>query len=362
MITHDYFHHKQSNLRPITRRNFMKLGLYGAVSLAAEALISACGSAAPQPTAIPDPTDTPPPPGAPTVPPNTHIIKTKDGRKLYYTEAGQADGIPVLVFTGTPMSRILYQGWVDDARSKGLRLICYDRPGYGGSTPKPGRTVASAAEDASDLAKALGLKKLLVWGISGGGPHSIACAALLPGLVVAAAALASPAPYVPFTAEGNDWYAGMSSDNVSEYQTALKGRDALKGYFEGARSYFLSVSHDDFCNNCGCSPNPQSVTIVSREVSDYLLDSMCLALQNGPDGWIDDDLAFLAPWGLEPGQIRIPFFLMQGEIDNLVPISNGIWLAKKIPNVEKRFILDEDHLAMFTHVPEIHQWLLSKWK
>ncbi|MEI7768524.1 MAG: alpha/beta hydrolase [Chloroflexales bacterium] len=360
MITHYYIHHKQSNRRLIARRDVMKFGLYGAVSLTAEALISACGTAVPQPTTTPGPTDTPPSPVAPTatppssvaptVPPDTHFIKTKDGRKLSCIEAGQADGIPVLVFTGTPMSRILYQGWVDDAISKGLRLICYDRPGYGGSTPKPGRTVANATEDVSDLAKALGLNKLLVWGVSGGGPHSIACAALLPDLVVAAAALASPAPYVPFTAEGNDWTAGMSSDNVSEYQTALKGRDALKEYVEGVH------------RTLGCSPNPQSVTSASQGVFDYLMDSMCLALQKGPDGWIDDDLASLAQWGLEPNQIRIPFFLMQGKKDNLVPISNGLWLAKNIPNVETRFIPDEDHLGMFNHIPEIHQWLLSKWK
>jgi len=112
-------------------------------------------------------------------------------------EAGQADGIPVLVLRGSPHSRLLYDRWVEDAQSRGITLICYERPGYGGSTRHPGRTVASAADDVPAIAKDLGLNRLLVWGVSGGGPHALPCAALLPGLVVAAAAVGSIAPYPP---------------------------------------------------------------------------------------------------------------------------------------------------------------------
>lgn len=120
---------------------------------------------------------------------NAHnrTISTEDGRKICILEAGQPDGVPVLVHKGTPNSRLLYDPWVEDAQSRGIRLISYDRPGCGRSTAHRDRTVASAANDVAAIAKELGLNRLLVWGISGGGPHALACAALLPGLVVAAA-------------------------------------------------------------------------------------------------------------------------------------------------------------------------------
>ena len=137
---------------------------------------------------------------------NDRTVTTQDGRKLRISEAGQPDGIPVLVHHGTPGSRLLYQPWVEDAQSRGIRLISYERPGYGGSTPHPGRSVASVADDVSAIAEHLNLDLLCVWGASGGGPHALACAALLPDLVVAAAAIASPAPY---HADGLDWLAGM---------------------------------------------------------------------------------------------------------------------------------------------------------
>src|SRR5437773_1879974 len=108
-----------------------------------------------------------------------HTISTEDGRRLCVLEAGQSGGVPVVVLRGSPHSRLLYDRWVEDAQSRGIRLICYERPGYGGSTRQPGRTVASAANDVAAIAKELALNRLLVWGVSGGGPHALACAALL---------------------------------------------------------------------------------------------------------------------------------------------------------------------------------------
>src|SRR5215471_8175296 len=133
-------------------------------------------------------------------------IRTPDGRTLSVEDYGDPGGRPVLVHTGTPNSRLLYGPNVTDAAARGLRLIGYDRPGYGGSDPQPGRTVADCAADVRAICAALGIGRLAMWGISGGGPHVLACAALLPDLVVAAASLASLAPS---DAEGLDYYAGM---------------------------------------------------------------------------------------------------------------------------------------------------------
>ncbi|HEY0717961.1 MAG TPA: alpha/beta fold hydrolase, partial [Streptosporangiaceae bacterium] len=113
-------------------------------------------------------------------------VSTPDGRVLAVEEAGDPDGLPVLVHNGTPNSRHLYGPTVADAGARGLRIIGYDRPGYGGSSPQPGRTVASCAADVRAICAALGIGRLVTWGISGGGPHLLATAALLPDLVAAA--------------------------------------------------------------------------------------------------------------------------------------------------------------------------------
>src|SRR5215472_15138390 len=136
-------------------------------------------------------------------------VQTADGRTLAVQENGDTDGMPVLAHMGSPNSRHMYAPISADAAARGLRLISYDRPGYGGSTPSPGRSVADCAGAVRAICAALGIDRLRTWGISGGGPHVLACATLLPDLVVAAASLASTAPY---GAEGLDWYEGMGQD------------------------------------------------------------------------------------------------------------------------------------------------------
>jgi pimeloyl-ACP methyl ester carboxylesterase len=141
------------------------------------------------------------------------FVRTPDGRTLAVEDAGDRAGRPVLVHVGTPNSRHLYGRTVADATARGLRLISYDRPGYGESTPRPGRTMADSAGDVRAICKSLGIERLAMWGLSGGGPHLLACAALLPDLVTAAASLCSPAPY---DAEGLDWTGGFSPAAVEE--------------------------------------------------------------------------------------------------------------------------------------------------
>ena len=123
------------------------------------------------------------------------------------------------------MSRHLYGEWIADAEKKGIRLICYDRPGYGGSTAYPGYTVASGAQDVRAIAEALGHDRLGIWGISGGGPYALACAALLPDLAVAVAAVASLAPY---GIEGFDYFAGMGESNVEDFKLFFSDPEASR--------------------------------------------------------------------------------------------------------------------------------------
>jgi pimeloyl-ACP methyl ester carboxylesterase len=285
-------------------------------------------------------------------------ISTQDGRKLCILEAGQPDGVPVVVHKGTPNSKILYDRWVEDALSRGIRLICYDRPGYGGSTRQPGRTVASAANDVAAIAKELGLNRLLVWGVSGGGPHALACAALLPGLVVAAAVLASIAPY---PAEGLDYCAGMGEDNVADFKAALKGGEAHRQAVEASASKLLRATPETLVPALRSLVCPADAAVLTTDFANFALRSVREGIGESRDGVVDDDIAHMTPWGFELSQIRIPVLLMHGGQDQFVPVSHAKWMAGKIPNVETRFLAEDGHVTLHVRrIPEIHSWLLSK--
>src|SRR5262249_27118589 len=154
------------------------------------------------------------------------------GRTLSVREGGAANGVPLLVQNGTPASSLLYGAHVADAEAKGIRLFSYDRPGYAGSTRKPGRIVADCVADVEAVCDALGVERFATWGISGGGPHALATAAGLPERCVAAAALASPAPY---EADGLDFFAGMGEQNVEEFGAILEGEERLREVLERDR-------------------------------------------------------------------------------------------------------------------------------
>jgi pimeloyl-ACP methyl ester carboxylesterase len=285
-------------------------------------------------------------------------ISTEVGRKIRILEAGHPDGVPILVLRGTPQSRLLYNRWVEDAQSRGIRLMSYERPGYGGSTAHPGRTVASAATDAAAMAKNLGLNRLLVWGISGGGPHALACAALLPDLVVAAAVLASPAPY---PAEGLDYFAGMGEANVALTRAALKSREACAQFVEAEASELLRADPETLVQAFRSLLCPADAAVLTQDFADFVLRSVREGIGERRDGYVDDEIAFTMPWAFELSQIRIPVLLRHGEQDRMVPFSHGKWLAGKIPDVDARFLGDDGHLTLSVRrIPEVHAWLLSK--
>jgi pimeloyl-ACP methyl ester carboxylesterase len=174
--------------------------------------------------------------------PAQRIVTASDGRELMAYEAGDPAGPAILVHHGTPDHGVPFAPWADDAAARGIRLLGYDRPGYGASTPHPGRRVADAARDAEALADALGVGRFATWGISGGGPHALACAALLPDRVAAAAALGAIAP---FDAENLNVFRGMGRDNWVELGAALQGRGPLEALLGPQAEAMVAVSPAD---------------------------------------------------------------------------------------------------------------------
>jgi pimeloyl-ACP methyl ester carboxylesterase len=287
-----------------------------------------------------------------------HRIKTPDGRTLAVQEGGDPDGRPVLVHNGTPNSRQLYAPHVADAAARGIRLISYDRPGYGESSPHPGRSIAAAAADVRTICSALGISRLATWGVSGGGPHVLACAALLPDLVAAAASLASLAPY---PAEGLDWFAGMGQENVDDFKLVLKDPVAARAKAASDREGMLSASPADLHTQFASLLTSTDAAVMTGQVAEYL--SLCFwdGLAPGIEGWAEDGKAMAEPWGFSVADITVPVLLMHGREDQFVPFGHGEWLAARIPGVDARLLDHDGHLTLTeSRIGEVHDWLLSR--
>jgi pimeloyl-ACP methyl ester carboxylesterase len=286
-----------------------------------------------------------------------HRIKTPDGRTLAVQEGGDPDGKPVLAHNGTPNSRQLYAPHVTDAAARGIRLISYDRPGYGESSPQPGRTIASAADDVRAICSALGISRLAAWGVSGGGPHVLACAALLPDLVVAAASLASLAPY---PAAGLDWFAGMGQENVDDFKLAIADPAASRAKAEQDRAAMLVASAEDLHAQFATLLSPTDAAVLTGAVAEYLALCVRDGLAPGAEGWTEDGLAMAGPWGFSLANITVPVLVMHGRQDQFVPFGHGQWLAAHIPGAQSRLLDHDGHLTLTeSRIGEVHSWLLS---
>jgi pimeloyl-ACP methyl ester carboxylesterase len=287
-----------------------------------------------------------------------HQVSGADGRRLQVLEAGPPGGRPVLVHGGTPNSRLLYEPEVRLAERQGIRLISYDRPGYGGSDRDPGRSVASCAGDVRTIAGALGIERLAVWGISGGGPHAIACAALLGDLVPAVAVLASCAPW---GAEGLDYFEGMGRENVEDTELTLRDPTAARARHEQLRNESLATTPETIYTMMETLLSPVDRAALTPELAQFLYESTQVGLAPGADGWWDDDLAFVEPWGFELERIRTPILLLHGRQDQFVPVGHGEWLAQHIPGVEARLLDNDGHLTLVkNHLESVHEWLLER--
>ena len=289
----------------------------------------------------------------------TTEVSLSDSRVLEVLEDGDLDGVPVVVHHGTPGAAGLHQGWVTDARERGLRLVSYSRPGYGGSTQNPGRTVADAVPDVAALCDALGIDRFLSWGVSGGGPHVLACAALLPERAVAVASLASLGPY---GADGFDFFEGMGEGNTHDFNEYLSGgRETGRASAEEMAGLMRVATVADMVEGM----RPYLSEVDARELTDGLGEFMLVntrhALSPGVEGWLDEDL--VRPWGFDPADVRVPVLLWQGRQDDMVPFGHGEFLAEQIPGVEAHLSDEDGHLTLITRrIPQVHAWLLARWQ
>lgn len=200
-----------------------------------------------------------------------------DGRRLRYRSAGDPSGPLVVHHHGTPSSGALLPDWQADAERQGLHLVGVDRSGYAGSTADPGRRMREVVADTLALADHLGAGRFLTWGISGGGPHALACAALAPDRVTAAASVGGPAPY---DAAGLDYTAGMGEGNVAEFAAAAEGGSSLRELLERERETLLA-DRDEGLDSLLAAPDR---TFLETPAAAGLLAAMPEGLEPGVQG------------------------------------------------------------------------------
>ena len=257
---------------------------------------------------------------------------------------------------GTPGSRLGVRPNERDLRRLRVCLITYDRPGYGLSDPKHGRTVADAAADVELIADYYGYDRFVLLGRSGGGPHALACAALLPSRVGAVASLLGLAPY---DAEGLDWFDGMNDANHDEYHAALAGRSVLAGrLFPEVMAIRANPGHlvDRLVTE---APSADQELLRDPDYRKLLIENFAEAVEDCLDGWVSDNLAFIRPWRFDPAWIRTPTLLWHGRDDMYSPVGHARWLAERIPGAELRLADGVGHFDVMVAQLKAIEWLLD---
>ncbi len=270
-------------------------------------------------------------------------IAAADGRRLEVELSGPEDGRALIFHAGTPSAGRVFEPMVQAGAERGVRHIAYSRPGYGASERHAGRTVADCAADVAAIADALGIERFLTLGWSGGGPHALACAALLPERVIAAVSLAGVGP---FDVDGLDFLDGMGAENIEEFGAAQAGQDELRAYLQQAAPMLASAQPADLLAGMGDLISEIDRAALTGDFATYMAESMRAALENGIWGWFDDDIAFCRPWGFDLQDIRRPVTVWQGGQDRFVPFAHGEWLAGRIPGAEAQLHPGHGHLSL----------------
>ena len=280
----------------------------------------------------------------PSLPASTRLALS-DGRSLdLWVDEDAATGLqPLLFHAGTPASGLPFDAFTAAARQRGLRMISWSRPGYGSSTRLRGRQVVQVVDDAAAVLDHLGVEQAYHLGHSGGGPHALACAAMLPDRVLGTALIASVAP---FDAAGLDFLAGMGPENHEEFAAAVAGEAALRPFIDAARETILGLTGADVAAMFGELIDEVDRDALTGDYAAFVAAQMREGQRESSDGWVDDDLAFVQPWGFDleaiPGRVHV----WQGAHDLMVPFAHGRWLVGHLGNPCAHLLPEHGHMSL----------------
>jgi pimeloyl-ACP methyl ester carboxylesterase len=279
-------------------------------------------------------------------------LTLRDGRELAWRWWGDREGTPVLRLQGTPASRLSRNPDPTIQRDLGVSYLMADRPGYGGSTRKPGRGVADITDDLVALLDDQGLDRVPVMGTSGGGPHALAIAARHPERISAVTVVVGAALLAP---DEVDRLVGV---NAEGYAAALKGWQALYDYLVPVRLRLLSdegmqgVLHD--------APPTDRAIMESPSWQRISRANLAETLRQGAEGWADESLVLNMHWDFDPRDVKPSVTWWHSEDDKNAPLSAARRVAAQLPHVDLRTWRGEGHFASLVHDKEIVQELIGR--
>lgn len=280
-----------------------------------------------------------------------------DGRRVFFCLYGPDSGRPVMFHYGTPGTRRLSPQSIAAARRADARLLVIDRPGYGDSDRWADRRIADVVDDVVAVVDTLGWDRFAVWGGSGGAPHALACAAMLPQRVTRCASVVGPAP---FDAPGLDWFGDMSAANVEEFTLAAAGEDSYRPLVQRLADDAVAAVAAGQIQVAGDYdlPDVDVRALRARLDEDGYRDRMRATYTGGVDGWIDDCIAMTRPWGFDLSSIDVPTSVWYGPDDVLSPRAHAEHLTGAVANADRRE-LTGGHVLTDADLDAIYQWLLN---
>ena len=265
-----------------------------------------------------------------------------DGRLLDLFTSGPEDGVPLVLHHGTPGSYHPMSELEPAAHARGLRIVSWSRPGYGGSTRQPGRRAVDVVADTSAVLEHLGADRCLIAGRSGGGASALACAARLEQ----AAAVVVVAGLAPFDGQGLDPFDGMAEDDVAAYVVARQGAEAFAALLRGEREVFAGMTAAMIIGGMVSGMPEREQEAFTALLAAQMAESFRESVRTGVDGWADDVVATVLPWGFAVEEIRVPVAIWHGTDDRMVPFAHGRWLAEHVPGAEAHLVAGAGHVSI----------------
>ena len=279
-------------------------------------------------------------------------LRLRDGRTLAYAEYGDPQGIPVLYFHGIPSCRLMHPD-ADVTRALGARLLVADRPGFGRSDPKAGRTLLDWADDVAEFADQLGLRRFAVAGSSGGGPFVAACATKLEARMTRAAIIGGSGPV-----DAPGALDGAALERRIGYWLARHApplwRAAVRWRGDPRRD-----PERFFANYTRHNPPTDQELLRQPAMRAMFLATYREATRQGLHAFSHEVELVAKPWGFRLEGIRVPTAIWHGEADNGTPVGMARAMARAIPAAALHVLPGEGHLLAFSRWREILEELLA---
>jgi pimeloyl-ACP methyl ester carboxylesterase len=287
------------------------------------------------------------------------LIDLPDGRVLEVAALGDPAGTTVFLHHGSPGSTRSVNSFAPLLDQGDFYFVTMSRAGYGRSSRLEGREIASIVDDVRAALRAFDRTEYVSLGWSGGGPHSLACAALDTPRCHGAVSLAGVVPIdVDF-----DWTEGMAPENIEEFALAKEGGPAYEAAMEAAGASMGDITSENAIDLFGdLLSEPDKEALADEATMESFVDATTHAFVESWRGFYDDDLAFYKPWGFDPAAIAVPVEIFYGDQDHMVPPTHGAWLASHIPSARVFHDEHEGHLSIWTrHFDEVAKALSSTW-